>query len=60
MPFTCGDEVRVASAPRTPEYVDQVGTIVGIGTDEGSGASFAVAFTDGSTASFWESELQTP
>lgn len=58
MPLTYGDQVRIISGDRTPEYADQTGRIVGTGADEGSGASFAVAFADGHTASFWEHEVQ--
>jgi hypothetical protein len=59
MTFAFGDQVQVASAERTSDYADKVGHIVGIGEDEGDGASYAVSFPDDiHTVTFWESELR--
>ncbi|PKQ31215.1 MAG: hypothetical protein CVT62_09805 [Actinobacteria bacterium HGW-Actinobacteria-2] len=58
MAFDYGDEVRVTTAERTPEQVGKIGVIVGIGEDEGRGASYAVRLRDDDAiVSFWESEL---
>jgi hypothetical protein len=58
MGFDFGDEVRVTSAERLPDYADRVGRVVGVGSDEGGGTSYAVSFPEDShTAMFWEAEL---
>lgn len=58
MAFDYGAEVRVITAERTPEQVGKIGVVVGIGEDEGSGASYAVRLHDDDLiVSFWESEL---
>lgn len=59
MPIQILEKVLIANSKRLQEYVGQVGVVLGIGEDEGSGYSYAVSIADtGEVVSFWGSELQ--
>ncbi|GIF14188.1 hypothetical protein [Actinoplanes teichomyceticus] len=54
------EKVRVLDQARSDEYVGQVGIVIGIGEDEGHGASYSVSFPESDdVAMFWEYELSS-
>lgn len=56
--FTFYQEVKVLNLEKSGEYCGLLGTVLGIGDDEGFGYSYAVYFHDIGAVSFDEDELK--